>query len=51
MIGVDPLRYSFPNNISEPYNVTVICNIHPDSTANHCEVRATANGKMTRIGK
>ena len=49
--GVHPFRYSFPNNIDEPYNVTVTCIIHPNSTADQCEVRVKADGKESRIGK
>ena len=51
VFGVHQFRYSFPNNISEPYNVTVTCVIHPNSTANQCEVRATADVRASRIGK
>ena len=50
VISGDPFRYSFPSNISEPYNITVTCTIHPDSTADQCEVRTRANGALTRIG-
>ena len=51
MVGVHSFKYSFPNNISELYNVAVTCIIHPNSTANQCEVRAKADGRVTRIGK
>ena len=44
-------RFSFPDNTSEPYNVTFNCTIHPDSTADHCEVRARADDRVTRVGK
>ena len=32
------------------YEITVTCTIHPDSTADHCEVMAMANGKVTKTG-
>ena len=36
--------------VSELYNITVTCTIHPDSTADHCVVMAMADGKVTRTG-
>ena len=51
VIGVDPFKYYYPYNSSDPYNVTVTCIIHPDSTADQCEVRAMADGRATKIGK
>lgn len=51
MIGLNPFRYHIPHNISEPYNVTVTCIIHPESTADQCEVMATDDSRATRIGK
>ena len=50
VIGIDPLRYTFPNNISEPYNITVTCTIHPESMADQCEVRAMDHFSVTKIG-
>ena len=44
-------RFSFPDNTSETYNVTFNGTIHPDSTANQCEIRARADGRVTRGGK
>ena len=41
----------FTPAVSELYNVTVTCTIHPDSTANQCVVMAMADGIMTRTGK
>ena len=35
---------------SELYNITVTCTIHPDSTADQCEVRAVNDGEVTRTG-
>ena len=37
--------------VSELYNVTIICTIHPDSTADQCVVMAMADGIMTRAGE
>ena len=51
MIRANPFEYSFPNNITEPYNLTVTCFIHHDSTADRCEVRARDDSDLTRIGK
>ena len=51
VIGVDPLRYTFRNNISELYNITVTCTIHPESTADQCEVRAMDHFSVIIIGK
>ena len=49
---VDQIRYSFPNDISEPYNLTVTCIIHPDSIAEQCVVRARVNeSSVTRASK
>ena len=39
-----------PNVTNELYNITVTCTIHPDSTADQCEVMAMADGKVTRTG-
>ena len=39
-----------PNVTSELYNITVTCTIHPDSTANQCEVMAMVDGRVTRTG-
>ena len=35
---------------SELYNITVTCTIHPDSTADHCVVRAVDDDGVTRTG-
>ena len=32
------------------YNITVTCNIHPDSTADQCVVMVMADGRVTRTG-
>ena len=39
-----------PDVISELYNITVTCTIHPDSKADQCVVVAMADGQVTRIG-
>ena len=44
MISVDSFNFSFSNIVSEPYNVTVNCTIHSDSTADHCVVMVVDNG-------
>ena len=31
-----------------PYSITVICTIHPDSTADQCEVRAMGDSGVTK---
>ena len=51
MIRASPFEYSFPNNITKPYNLTVTLFIHRDSTADRCEVRAIDDSDLTRIGK
>ena len=43
-------RYSTSNNISELYNFTVTCIIHPDSIADQCVVRARDGSSVIRIG-
>ena len=50
VIDLGSIRYSIPNNISESYNITVTCTIHPESTADQCTVRARNDGDVTRIG-
>ena len=40
-----------PNVTSELYDITVTCTLRPDSMADHCEVMAMAEGRMTRTGK
>ena len=40
-----------PNVTSELYDITVTCTLRPDSMADHCEVTAMAEGRMTRMGK
>ena len=47
VISLDSFKYSYPNNISKPYSVTVTCIIHPDSTADYCEVRASTDDRIT----
>ena len=37
--------------ISELYNITVTCTIHPDSTADQCLVMAMTDDGKTRKGK
>ena len=39
-----------PNVISELYNITVTCTIHPDSTADQCVVTAMVEGSVTITG-
>ena len=50
MIDATPMLVFTPA-VSELYNVTVTCTIHPDSTADQCVVMAMADGIMTRTGK
>ena len=40
-----------PNITSELYNITVICTVHAESTADHCVLMAMADGRVTRSGK
>ena len=49
--NVNQYVYSFPDNISEPYNLTVTCIIHPDSIAEQCVVRARADTAVNRASK
>ena len=45
-------RYMYPSVTSELYNITVVCIIHPDSTADQCEVMAVADdGRVTITGE
>ena len=44
-------RYMYTSVTSEVYNITVVCIIHPDSTADQCEVMAMADGRVTRTGE
>ena len=37
--------------VSELYNITVTCTIHPDSTADQCVVMAMADDRVTRVGR
>ena len=39
-----------PNDNRTLYSITVNCTIHSKSTADMCEVIATANNQTTRIG-
>ena len=41
---------STPNTSSMLQSITVTCNIHPESTADHCEVMAMADGGVTETG-
>ena len=50
MINAAPVQVCTPA-VSELYNVTVTCTIHPDSTANQCVVMAMADDRMTRTGE
>ena len=50
MINATPMPVFTPA-VSELYNITVTCTIHPDSTADQCVVMAMADGRMTRIGE
>ena len=49
MINAAPMQVCTPA-VSELYNITVTCTIHPDSTADHCVVMAMADVKVTRTG-
>ena len=45
-------RYMYTSVTSELYNITVVCIIHPDSTADQCEVMAVADdGRVDKTGK
>ena len=37
--------------VSELYNITIICTIHPDSTADQCVVMAMADDENTKAGE
>ena len=37
--------------VSELYNITIICTIHPDSTADQCVVMAMADDEDTKAGE
>ena len=50
MINATPMPVCTPA-VSELYNITVTCTIHPDSTADQCVVMAMADGRMTRTGE
>ena len=39
-----------PNENRTLHSITVTCTINPDSTADRCEVIATANGQATLTG-
>ena len=41
---------SFVPVISELYNITFICTVHCDSTANQCVLMAMADGEDTKTG-
>ena len=49
MIGANSFEYFIINDIT--YSLTVTCIIHPDSTADQCEVMAIDDGGMTKKGK
>ena len=44
-------RHMYTSVTSELYNITVVCIIHPNSTADQCVVMAMADGKVTRTGE
>ena len=50
MINAAPMQVCTPA-VSELYNITVTCTIHPDSTADQCVVMAMADGRVTRTGE
>ena len=50
MISVTPMPVCTPA-VSELYNITVTCTIHPESTADQCVVMAIADGIMIRTGE
>ena len=50
MINAAPMLVCTPA-VSELYNITVTCTIHPDSTADQCVVMAMADGRVTRTGE
>ena len=50
MINAAPMPVYTPA-VSELYNITVTCTIHPDSTADQCVVMAMADGRVTRTGE
>ena len=50
MINATPMLVCTPA-VSELYNITVTCTIHPDSTADQCVVMAMADGRVTRTGE
>ena len=41
---------SAPNGTNGLHSITVICTIHPNSTADQCMVMAMDDGKVTRTG-
>ena len=49
MIGANSFEHFIISNIT--YILTVTCIIHPDSTADQCEVKAMDGGGMTKKGK
>ena len=49
MIGANSFEHFIISNIT--YDLTVTCIIHPDSTADQCEVMAMDDGGMTKKGK
>ena len=50
MINVAPMLVCTPA-VSELYNITVTCTIHPDSIVDQCVVMAMADGRVTRTGE
>ena len=50
VINATPMPVCTPA-VSELYNITIICTIHPDSTADQCVVMAMADGRVNRTGK
>ena len=52
VVHVVILKYSFPDDASQPYNMTVSCTIHPDSTADYCVLTAVRDdSNVTRVGE
>ena len=41
---------SYDVSLELQYNITFHCAVHPDSSAEECEVRARDNSGLTRIG-
>ena len=50
MINATPMLVCTPA-VSELYNITVTCAIHPESIADQCVVMAMTDGRVARIGE